>query len=1062
MPKLCVPRLSLRRSAAFVFTTAAIVLAGGVVPHAHDVQTLERGRRVEGTLGQDETHKYRVALDAGDFLLVRVDKYDLELVCTVTDPDGSEMVKVQGDANPFEPEFVALIAEATGDFQLSVRQPKGIRNTGRYAVAIELARPALPQDRVRIDAERAVNRVNQLLALNRSAQDLSAALEDATSALESFRHLGLRQRELKLLIDVIRLQWQLGRPVPVDAARNAERLAREIDDRPALATATSSEALLLEHEGDIDAALRQYAEAVRLAHAVGSRQTEALFLSNEGVAYGRIGESEEAIVRFERARELTKQVDYRGLETGLLNNLGVAYKNVGLFDKALEAYRRALAIHQEGRQVANQILLLNNLGNVEQLLGRNQDALADHLRALDLSRQIGSADNEARSLNTIGQTYFALGDYAKSLDYHRQSLTIRRKLADLQGQGVTLASEGRALRRLGDFDGALNALDESLAIQRRIQDRSGQANTLRDRAEVERSQGRTAEAIDDIRAAVDLDEALRSRLTSPELRTSFVAFEHDKYELLVDLLQQQAHIDPDGGHEMEALSAAERGRARVLLESLLDARADFRQSADRELIDRERAVQRQLNTASLQLSRLLTRNGAQDQIADAARKVDDLTHRYEDVQAEIRRQNPRYADATQPRALTTAEIQNSVLDPDTVLLEFELGEERSWVWAVTPSSLTSAELPRRGDIDAAARHLIDQVTARQRRKGETPAAYTRRVAAADRSYARSAAALSDLLFGPIARSINEGWRGKRLAIVATGSLEYVPFGALPPPHERASAAAGSTLPRRAYGTRLAREHEIVSLPSASVVAALRRESSGRPAATDSIAILADPVFETDDPRVQARATSDEERRSVSPVDTAVSFNRLPFSRDEATAIAKLAGADRVFAATDFNASREAVLNNTLTRYRIVHFATHAVVDSERPGLTGLVLSLVNRAGAPQNGYLRLHDIYSMRLDADLVVLSACQTALGKSIKGEGLVGLARAFMYAGAPRVVASLWEVSDLATAELMKRFYAGMLQRGLRPAAALRAAQISMSRDPRWAHPYYWAGFVMQGDWR
>jgi CHAT domain-containing protein len=145
----------------------------------------------------------------------------------------------------------------------------------------------------------------------------------------------------------------------------------------------------------------------------------------------------------------------------------------------------------------------------------------------------------------------------------------------------------------------------------------------------------------------------------------------------------------------------------------------------------------------------------------------------------------------------------------------------------------------------------------------------------------------------------------------------------------------------------------------------------------------------------------------------------------------------------------------------VHFATHGLLDSERPSLSGLVLSMVDERGARQNGYLRLHDIYNLRLDADLVVLSACQTALGKEIKGEGLVGLTRAFMYAGAPRVVASLWQVSDLATAELMKKFYAGMLQRGLRPAAALRAAQLQMSQDSRWASPYFWAGFVIQGDW-
>jgi CHAT domain-containing protein len=190
--------------------------------------------------------------------------------------------------------------------------------------------------------------------------------------------------------------------------------------------------------------------------------------------------------------------------------------------------------------------------------------------------------------------------------------------------------------------------------------------------------------------------------------------------------------------------------------------------------------------------------------------------------------------------------------------------------------------------------------------------------------------------------------------------------------------------------------------------------------------------------------------------------RLPFSREEASAIASLVPAADALVATDFSASRAIVLGGALSGYGVVHFATHGVFDARSPALSGLVLSLVSQSGQPQDGFVRLNDIYNMRLDADLVVLSACQTALGTEIRGEGLVGLARAFMYAGAPRVVASLWQVNDLATAELMKRFYRGLLVERLRPAAALRAAQLALSRDPRWASPYYWAGFVLQGDWR
>jgi CHAT domain-containing protein len=192
-----------------------------------------------------------------------------------------------------------------------------------------------------------------------------------------------------------------------------------------------------------------------------------------------------------------------------------------------------------------------------------------------------------------------------------------------------------------------------------------------------------------------------------------------------------------------------------------------------------------------------------------------------------------------------------------------------------------------------------------------------------------------------------------------------------------------------------------------------------------------------------------------------SLARLPGSRSEAEEIAALVPAAERLVALDFAASRETAMGAELGRYRIVHFASHALLDARHPELSGIVLSLVDPAGHPEPGFLQAHELYNLRLSAELVVLSGCETALGKEVRGEGLVGMARAFMYAGAPRVLASLWKVPDLATAELMRRFYGGLLRDHLPPAAALRAAQASMARSPRW-DPNAWAGFVLLGDWR
>jgi CHAT domain-containing protein len=311
-----------------------------------------------------------------------------------------------------------------------------------------------------------------------------------------------------------------------------------------------------------------------------------------------------------------------------------------------------------------------------------------------------------------------------------------------------------------------------------------------------------------------------------------------------------------------------------------------------------------------------------------------------------------------------------------------------------------------------------------------------------------------MLLGPV----GEAMAGKRILVVADGALQYVPFGALPRP--------GGGVER----VPLIADHEVVSLPSASALAVLRRETAGRLPQAGAVAVLADPVFERDDPRLRAAVrrsgadagapagTSGQAPASNRPLHPA----RLAATRLEAAAIIRAAGMDRSLKRLDFDASRAAALSPELGHYRIVHFATHGVFDNDNPGMSGIMLSLFDGRGRPQDGFLRLHDIYGLTLPVDLVVLSACNTALGRQFTGEGLVGVVRGFMYAGAKRVVASLWKVDDEATGELMRRFYEGMFVNRLSAPAALREAQLGVWSQARWKSPYYWAAFSLQGEWR
>jgi CHAT domain-containing protein len=593
-------------------------------------------------------------------------------------------------------------------------------------------------------------------------------------------------------------------------------------------------------------------------------------------------------------------------------------------------------------------------------------------------------------------------------------------------------------------DLAIRHFEEALALSRDAADRVTEARALYGLAKATLGTKQLEKARTHVERAVAVAESLRTGVENRELRASYVASVYRYYELQVDVLTRLHSARPGGGFSAKAFEASEHARARSLLESLTESGVDLRAGVDAELLRRE-----QMAKVAFEKWAGRNRQGSKGEPGHAQRLANeyrDLEEQYQRIQAEIRSRSPRYAALARPQPLSLGEIQKEVLDRDTVLLEYALGEERSYVWVVSQDAHVLHELPPRAQLEAAAQRV-----------------YERLVGRAQAEFWTEASRLSDILIAPVAKRI----AGKRLLIVADGVLQYVPFSALPVPGRSAPAVP------------LMAEHEIVNLPSASVLAVLRREARSRTEAARSVAVFADPVFEPDDPRLRANGRSGATAKGgVQPARQAAATSglrsfefikdgkwnvpRLPATRHEADAIIAAAPAAQALKRTGFDASRAAALDSALAQYRIVHFATHGIVDNEHPGLSGLILSLYDDKGQPQDGFLRLHDIYNLRLPTELIVLSACSTALGKQVKGEGLTSLVRGFLYAGAKRVVASLWKVDDEATGELMRRFYGEMLQTKRSPAAALRQAQLEMWRQDRWQAPFYWAAFSVQGEWR
>ncbi len=908
--------------------------------------------------------------------------------------------------------------------------------------------------------------------------DPDRALASFRLAVELFRSQQDKRGEGTALNGLGRVLESLGQQEPAkDVYAQALAASRSTQDRREEASILNNLGMLGYRAGDSEEALRRFEEALPLMRIEGYRRGEAAVLNNlglasealgdkqraadsyrillsvaralgdpllEGVVHNNLGtvlfdlgDAEQALEQHHEALAKWRGAQHPANEAVTLNNLGVVYDSLGEWDLALEHYHQALRLRRMFKDRRGEATTLSNIAAALTRLDDLSTALEQHTQALAVFRELGDRRKEAGVLNNMGRTHTALGNERQALELYRQAEVIRREIGDRLALSGTLQNRGAVLRSLGDLDPSQQAYAEALSLAQELGDRPGEASIRLGRSLSLQRAGKREEALAEVRLAVEILEGRRKSTNSENLRTSMSAGLRDYYEQYLELLIEPGAPETSSSSDGLSLEISERARSRGLLDTLLEARAEIRRGAEPELLESERQLQRRINLKELEWRDHLRQNSPTEISEGRRQELEQLLRQLDEVRARIRFLSPAHAALTQPELLGQAEIQ-ALLDEDSLLLSYFLGKNRSFVWAVTRSSLVVRELPARREIEAAARELHALLLRSDRRLAHRPAE-------------RAARRLAQMVLGPV-----EGLLGhRRLVVIPDGALHYIPFASLPDPDR-------PELP-------LAVEHEIVNLPSASVLAVLRRPASERKSGPPTVAILADPVFAVDDSRVRrpegGRGTgpppgSGPVLRAARDVGLE-GFPRLLSTRTEAEAIAALVPTSRTLKALDFDANKEAATDGRLAGFQLLHFATHGLLDTRRPELSGLVLSLVDREGRSRDGFLRLHEIYNLNLPSDLVVLSGCETALGKEARGEGLIALTRGFMHAGARAVIASLWRVDDRTTAELMRRFYQALLHQGLPPAAALREAQLSLRANPRTSAPYFWAGFVIQGDW-
>jgi CHAT domain-containing protein len=803
-------------------------------------------------------------------------------------------------------------------------------------------------------------------------------------------------------------------------------------------------------EGEPEKALEAFTQAESLAQRLTASPNDWA-LRHMAAAYQRLGRYPEAMQIIEERLQYDERGGH-GFGVALdLRQIGNLSHETGDYFRALRASVQSVNVFEHQHAEPQAGAGLGNIGLVYAELGDYEDAASYTRRSLESARKFGDLSEQQRNLENLSDVYLRMGQPSRAIESLNEAAQLFTAVNNKEFNIGTLLGLAEARSRLGQHDRALAAAREAEALARSLKSKPVEADVLEQLGEREMEAGELAAAERDLRAsllqaqemplpsvtaaaeialaalarrrndltgalrelepAVRAIESLRASIAEPDLKARFLETKARAYDEIVEVLSLLHDRHPNAGYHKLAFDYAERGRARAFLDMLAESRSRITKGMTGPQVARHASLMKQLSDAS---TAVLT------EYSDAKRRaVENAETNLADFVQELGKVNPAFRDL-QSEPYTTAEAQALAKQAGCTILAYHLGRRRSQLWVVDAHGVRMLPLPARGRISAEVMALRQQLTHRPTDE------------AALRAYSDRAVTLYGWLFAPASSLVKPG--GKIL-VVPDGILHYLPFEVLERPETKRF---------------LLEDFTIAYAPSVSTCGHLRNHRRSG-AGQRSLLAFADPVF----PKEAAQPAERDLVRGIYERG-GVQFVRLPNTRKEVESIANLyKSADRkVYLGGD--ATKAALQREHLAGYRVLHLATHAVIDERVPARSGVVLS----GSGAEDGILRVPDVFNLDLDADLVVLSACQTGLGKLVKGEGMVGLTRSFLYAGSSRIAVSLWEVSDMATAELMESFYRGM-RGGAAPAAALRDAKLNMlkSARPAYRHPYFWAPFVITG---
>ncbi len=911
------------------------------------------------------------------------------------------------------------------------KEAEELQKNGKFAEAVEIINKSLTLDKTNLDKEKESDHLLKLGLLYWNLGQMSISTEKYQAALKISKKYGLKKQELESqhALDIYSHYVEAKKLRDKDQFDEATQEFQKAIDMSRQTGSKEHELKCLRQLGftywlmnDLEKFYAKNKKGLEIARGLNHKIEIGRCSNNVGLYYWRYKtDYSQALRYYQEALQIARELDNKTDEADFLSNMGIIYKRIGNLDKAINLFNEALQIDYQLSREKEISKALNNLGTTIrskiQLKFRENDfnqAIDYFKESLDLARKIGDRETEIKVLNNLGSINSDAQNYSKALEYFNQGLEKAKQSDNMESKGMILNNLGIVHYNLGNYEESMEYFQDAIRLAHDVG--GGQilweaylelGNTLRE-------QNEPKEALKKYKASIETIEFIRSNIQNEEQKASFLGTDKriEAYQNLIELLVLLHESEPNRNYDLQAYNYMEQAKARAFLDSLELSKIDISSHVDFKLLSEEKELEKEITKVYTQL---LNGQLSSEERDKREERLNNLEDQLEAFKLKIRTENPAYAELIFPKAAPMEEIQKKLLDNKTAFFAYTVGKRSSYAFVLNKKELKIFRIPPSEELQNMVSDYLKIITDKN-----------------NQDFDLGYKLFSKLVMPGINANI------KNIIFIPGDILNFLPFETL--------------ITQKEMNRWLIEDYTITYAPSISSLKELiaRKNTNGSKRRMDLLA-LGDPYFGS----LETEENGEDILKGFFSTNT---FNlyRLEYSGIEIEKIGALFSENKKTIFQRESASEEQLKNHQLEDYKILHFATHSLIDDKKPDRSSIVLALDK--DQKEDGLLRMDEIYNLNLNSDLVTLSACQTGLGQLIRGEGIEGINRAFFYAGASSVLMSLWAVNDQATYQLMERFYTH-LRSSDSIMKALRKAKLEMINSGTLSHPYYWAGFIISG---